>query len=99
MKAMGIKPLPVPDDVTRPYWEAAKRHELRVQRCVQCRELQHPPQAACEQCGGTSFDWALLSGRAFVYTFVIDQRLMVPGFNEPYVIAQVNPVEATRDTV
>jgi uncharacterized protein len=99
LKAMGIKPLPSPDEVTRPYWEAARNHELRIQRCTNCHEFQHPPLAACEQCGGSSFEWPKLSGRAFVYTFIVDRRLMVPGFDEPYVVAQVNPVEATRDTV
>jgi len=99
LKAMGIKPLPQPDDVTRPYWEAARKHELRIQRCSQCREMQHPPQATCEQCGSSAFEWPQLSGRAFVYTFIIDRRLMVPGFDEPYVVAQVNPVEAGRDSV
>lgn len=99
LKAMGIKPLPTSDAVTKPYWDAARRHELRLQRCANCGEYQHPPQERCEQCHGTAFEWPRISGRAFVYTFIVDRRLMVPGFDEPYIIAQVNPVEAPRDTV
>lgn len=99
LKAMGVKPVPVPDAVTRPYWEAAQNHELRIQRCSTCGEYQHPPQAQCEQCAGTVFEWPTVSGKGTVYTFVVDRRLAVPGFDEPYVIAQVNPIEAQRDTV
>jgi len=43
--------------------------------------------------------WTRLSGRGEVYSFVIDRRLMIPGFEEPYVVAQINPVEAQQDTV
>ncbi len=99
LKKMGVKPIPAPDDLTRPYWDAAKRHELRIQRCTACSEYQHPPQATCEQCGGATLEWAPISGRGVIYTYIIDRRMMTPGFNEPYVVAQINPVEAPRTTV
>jgi len=99
MKKMGLKPIPLPDDITRPYWDAAKKHELRIQQCKACSNYQHPPEEQCPQCGAADFDWPQLSGQGVVYTFVIDRRLMTPSFNEPYVIAQVNPVEAQHDTV
>jgi uncharacterized OB-fold protein len=96
---MGVKPIPCPDDLTRPYWEATRRHELRIQRCTPCGAYQHPPQPLCAACGSDDYVWAKLSGRGTVYTFVIDHRLMVPGFAEPYVVAQINPVEAQSDVV
>ena len=40
-----------------------------------------------------------VSGRGEVYSFVIDRRLLVPGFDEPYAVAQVNPVESDDDAV
>ena len=30
------KPLPKPTLDTKPYWDAAKRHELVIQRCKDC---------------------------------------------------------------
>jgi hypothetical protein len=35
------KPLPFPENptLTKPFWDAAKRHELVMQRCKQCNEL------------------------------------------------------------
>src|SRR5579875_833600 len=31
LRAKGVRPVPEPDDLTRPYWEAASRSELRIQ--------------------------------------------------------------------
>ena len=99
MKAMGVKPVPVPDDVTRPYWEAAKKHELRIQHCKACDEYQPPPQAQCIQCSSTDLEWSKVSGKGTVFSFIVDRRLMTPGFDQPYAVVQVNPVEAKRNTV
>ena len=99
LKEKGVKPLPKPDDLTRPYWEAAARHELHVQRCAPCGEYAHPPKHHCPHCASDRIEWARVSGKGTVYSFIIDRRLMVPGFDEPYVVAQVNPIEAQRDTV
>ena len=99
LKKMGIKPLPVPDDLTSPYWAAARKHELCIQRCTACEAYQHPPQPQCGQCGASEFEWPKLSGQGTVFSFIVDRRLMTPGFDEPYVVAQINPIEAQRDTV
>jgi uncharacterized OB-fold protein len=99
LKEMGVRPVPLPDDLSRPYWDAARKHELRIQRCRACSDYQHPPQEQCAQCGATEFDWPRLSGLGTVYTFVIDRRLMTPSFDEPYAVLQITPVEAQHDTV
>lgn len=99
LKELGIKPIPEPDDVTRPYWDAARSHELHIRKCLDCSKMQHPPRPACPSCGSEKHEWVKVSGDGVVYTFIIDYRLMVPGFDKPYVVAQVNPVEAQDDTV
>lgn len=99
LRAMGVKPIPAPDDLTRPYWEAAKKHELRIQRCSACQTYRHPPGPTCPTCNSDSYEWTQLSGRGTVYSFIIDRRLMVPGFNEPYAVIQVVPEEAQTDVV
>lgn len=99
LKAMGVKPIPIADDLTRGYWDAARAHELRIQRCSSCGDYQHPPHAACHNCGGSGLEWTRLSGRGVVYSFILDHRMMTPGFHEPYAVAQIVPVEAQRDTV
>ncbi|MBO0740991.1 MAG: hypothetical protein J2P51_06155, partial [Hyphomicrobiaceae bacterium] len=44
------RPVPVPNEWTRPFWEAARRGSLELQRCQSCRSFQHPPYATCVKC-------------------------------------------------
>lgn len=99
LKERGVIPLPEPDEVSAPYWDAAQNEELHLQHCSACDTIRHPPSPDCPECGDSSSDWRRVSGKGTVYSFIVDHRLMVPGFDEPYVVAQINPVEATRDTV
>ena len=98
LRRMGIRVIPQPDEVSSPYWEAARHHELKIQRCGSCSAYQHPPAADCQYCRGTDMRWTQISGRGTVYTFIIVHRLMVPGFDEPYVVAQIRP-EETDDNI
>src|SRR5207249_214878 len=43
-------PVPVPTPETRPFWEAARRHELSLQRCRACGAHVFYPRAACLRC-------------------------------------------------
>ncbi len=99
LKQKGIRPLPAADDLTQPYWAAARRHELRIQRCHECGRYQHPPQTWCGSCPSTDVRWERISGRGTVYSYIVDHRLMMPGFSEPYIVALVVPEEAGEDTV
>jgi uncharacterized OB-fold protein len=99
LKELGILPVPEPDERTREYWEAAARGELRIARCDSCGTFRHPPTPSCRACGSEAMAWTAVSGTGTVYSFIVDHRLMVPGFDEPYVVAQVNPDDAPPDTV
>jgi hypothetical protein len=48
------RPIPVPNEWTKPFWDAAKRGVLELQRCQSCGHFQHPPYATCVQCIGTT---------------------------------------------
>ena len=99
MKALGIKPLPDPDATTQPYWDAAMNEELKIQFCSACNQYQHPPMPTCERCEASKIEWRSISGKGIIYSFIIDRRLMTTGFDEPYVVAQINPIEAEHDDV
>ena len=99
MKRMGVVPHPVPDEVTKPFWDAANRHEVSIQRCRSCSELQHPPQAACLHCDSSDLAWETISGRGTVFTFIVDHRNEVPGFDGNYVFAFITPEETSNDVV
>lgn len=99
LKELGVVPVPEPDPLTEPYWAAAARSELRLMACGSCARFRHPPTERCPHCGSADVVWERLSGAGTVYSYIVDHRLMVPGFDEPYVVAQVNLYEVDDDTV
>lgn len=84
-------PLPRPDQTTQPYWDACQRGELRLQRCRACGTYLHFPGTACSHCGSSDLEWALMSGRGTVYSFVVVHRTTIPGFKDrvPYAVAWI----------
>jgi uncharacterized OB-fold protein len=52
-----------------PYWLAAGRNELVVQRCGSCGTDRWPISVACFNCQSTDFAWAPVPGTARVFTF------------------------------
>lgn len=85
------KPLPVPTEDSGPYWEGCKRRELRMQRCLACGHVRFPPSVVCPRCTSLEAEWAKLSGRATVHTFVIVHQSYHPAFNSevPFNVAIV----------
>lgn len=60
----------VPDDLTRPFFEAANEGRLVIQNCTACDRLSFPPRAACDACGsGASMEWKQMSGRGRIYNY------------------------------
>lgn len=73
------RPIPVPNDRTRPFWDAAKEGVLALQRCRSCRHFQHPPYAACVNCMAIDLEFEPVSGKGTIYAYTImyhtgDQR-------------------------
>ncbi|HLQ32612.1 MAG TPA: Zn-ribbon domain-containing OB-fold protein [Chloroflexota bacterium] len=95
-----IKPAPVPDLDTQPFWDACKDHELRAQRCNACGRFRWPPRTFCPACYSWEYEWARLSGRGTVYSFSVVHHVVAPAFKEdaPYVVALVT-LEGTGDHV
>ena len=71
------KQSPEPEDVDRAHFEAANEDRFLVQKCNDCSErfglvkLQHPPQPACNRCGGSNLDWHEASGRGRVQSWAV----------------------------
>ena len=90
-----------PDDMPefhRPFWEALKAHELRVQKCDDCGTLRFVPKEICPHCGSLACNWAQVSGRGKVYTYTVIHRGPTPAYqaDAPYVIAHVELEEGPR---
>ena len=90
-------PIPVPTPETRPFWEAARRHELSLQRCRACGRHVFYPRGACPHCFSADLEWRRVSGRGTLHTFTVVQRGQ-RGFplGPPYVIAIVELDEGAR---
>jgi uncharacterized OB-fold protein len=74
------RPIPVPNEWTKPYWDAARRGVLELQRCQSCGHFQHPPYATCTQCVSTDLKFEAVRGAGAIYAYTImyhtgDKRL------------------------
>jgi hypothetical protein len=77
------------DSTSLPWWEAAARHELVVQRCTACDHTRHPPAPVCPECRSDEAGWQPLSGRGEVYTYTIVHRPIAAGQSLPYLVAVI----------
>lgn len=94
------KPLPRPTAASLPFWEAAKRHELQIQRCGSCEAHIFYPREVCPECLSSDLEWMKVSGKGTVYSYTIAQAPTHPAFAEdiPYVIAIVELAEGPHLT-
>lgn len=67
--ASNLRPVPVPDDLTRPFWEAAKERRLVIQQCQKCKTYWHPPQYQCQTCESRDLKWEPVSGKGSIYSY------------------------------
>lgn len=94
------KPLPRPEipEVTQPFWDAAKRHQLMMPRCPSCNRYFWYPREACPHCLQPGWEWTPVSGKGRLHTFTIVRQPAHPAFNldVPYVYAVVQLEEGVR---
>ena len=100
MSTEYTKPLPRPlsPELTRPFWEAAKRHELRMPRCTMCDHVFFYPRSECPRCLSTNLEWVQVSGRGRLHSFTVVQQPANAAFRDdvPYVYAVVQLDEGPR---
>ena len=92
------KPLPRITPDNRPFWEAARRHELRLQRCDACGRFRYPPGPMCPDCLSERFEWRRVSGRGMISSWVVFHKVYFPAFagDAPYAVVQVELEEGPR---
>ena len=92
------KPIPHIDDTSRPYWEAARRHELVLQKCQECGHFRYPAGENCPSCLSDRSEWVKASGRGKVYTWTVFHKVYHPAFinDAPYAVVAVELDEGPR---
>lgn len=83
--------LPSVDDDSAPFWEACAREELRIQRCTSCGRRRMPPRPLCPWCRSWDLEWAEVSGRGRVWSFVVSHPPLLPAYADvaPYNVAVI----------
>lgn len=88
------RPKPTPE--TKHFWDGCKQGELRLQTCESCDHTYFPPRPFCPACSSRKVRIVKASGKATLYSYVINHRPLAPGFTEPYAIAVVELAEGPR---
>jgi uncharacterized OB-fold protein len=93
------KPLPKPSPISAPYWEAVRRHELKLQKCGGCGAFIYYPRPRCPHCLSENLEWRNVSGRGKLYSYTVVRRASSRAFADgPYVLAIVELDEGPRMT-
>jgi uncharacterized OB-fold protein len=79
---LNVRPVPIPDEVTAFYWEAAKQGRLAIQGFEGTDIRQHPPSPVPEVPGGAEGTPIAVevSGRGTLFAFTIMRQPFHPGF-------------------
>jgi len=83
--------VPIPNNLTLPFWDGAKRHELVIQRCQSCGHWQHEPENICAGCLSFDLGYEAVSGKGEIYTYCIPVQSFHPSLDDalPYVLAVI----------
>jgi uncharacterized OB-fold protein len=88
--------LPKPTPETQHFWDGCKSGELRLQRCRACAHTYFPPRPFCPSCASRDVEVYAASGKATLYSYVINQRPRPDMGTEPHSIAVVELAEGPR---
>ncbi|MCB2046828.1 MAG: OB-fold domain-containing protein [Novosphingobium sp.] len=87
------RPLPVPDAVSAPFWQAAACHELTMAQCGNCSTFSYPPDPVCLACGSFEPGWQFVpvSGKGRILSWTVVRQALIPGVADllPYVTVDV----------
>ena len=94
---MPTRMLPDPTPETKDFWDGCRNGELRLQKCNDCGGGSYfPPRPFCPRCGSRSVQSYAASGKAVLYSYVINHRPRPDMGTEPHAIAVVQLAEGPR---
>lgn len=92
------RPLAVIDNDNGPFWEAARRGELQMQRCSACGHIRYPVAPVCPECLSEELSWVKLSGRGVVFSSIVFHQVYHMAFAKevPYNVSLIQLEEGPR---
>jgi uncharacterized OB-fold protein len=87
--------VPAETELTAPYWAAARRGAVMLQRCDGCGLLWHPPAPVCPRCRRTDWTWHPAEGTAVLVSWTRVTHAVHPQVAAalPYLVATVRLAE------
>jgi uncharacterized OB-fold protein len=101
------KPVPIPDEESRPFFDAARAGVLLLLRCGACDTFMSPTggigtplRPRCVSCFSADLAWAAAGGKGTLYSFALMHQLYDAAFADelPYNISVVELDEGVRMT-
>ena len=87
------RPVPVADQASAGYWQAASHGVLALAACTECERYALPPPLVCPYCGNSDPQWAYreVPGTGSIRSWTVVRDAFLPGFDEllPYVLVDV----------
>ena len=92
------KPIPAITPDMKPFFDAAKRHELVVQRCRGCGAHRFPAREICSTCLSRDAEWVKVSGEGEIFSYNVMHQVYHPGFADevPYAVVVVKLQEGAK---
>lgn len=92
------KPMPVPTEISAPFWEGLKAQRLLIQQCNACDHWVFYPRRHCPSCLAHDLAWREVSGDASLYSFTIARVATLPDFADemPQKLAVIELDEGVR---
>ncbi|MBF8267575.1 MAG: hypothetical protein HW388_1083 [Dehalococcoidia bacterium] len=86
------KQSPVPDKLSKPFWDACNEGKLVMLTCTACNLMQYPPEATCRKCNSAEkLVWKEVSGWGKIhgYCTMYDCRIRLLQAEQPFNLASI----------
>jgi len=91
------KQSPIPDELDKPFYDAANEDCLVLQYCATDERWQYPPEPVCAQCGSADrLSWRQVNGDGAIYSYgvVYDTPVASLQPDQPFNVAVIELDEA-----
>ena len=92
------KPMPIPTEISAPFWEGLKAERLLIQQCDDCNHWVFYPRRHCPACFAHALTWREVNGAATLYSYTVTRIATLPDFADemPQLLAVIELEQGVR---